>query len=342
MVTERGIIYCVEKVFEIDYAYVKPLSTAKSTRFLKAPIEDIAVELGFQYEINKYYYGKGKAPYRCDASSIKGTAVSSIKGSYLIRFPMSSIRSDPTWIKQLIHSNRNLDLACFLNYQLFKKIVWDMIKEQWRPLCIELLSNSVEMMETLVKKCTHSVKLNRFPLLLAFLEDQISLKLTSIYQRTTTDLENLLDMNKSPYTQNHYLFENIQKQRNQALQRKLIMMLENNKGDSAATVAIVKAAFDETSKMDMDDHVASEMQIFLDSYGKVAAKRMIDEVPMLLIKQTNTICDVIRSIINEVSDDQLKELMMENPNQVRMYNQVMEEKGKMMIAYNAFKELQFF
>jgi hypothetical protein len=200
----------------------------------------------------------------------------------------------------------------------------------------------VEMMETLVKKCTHSVKLNRFPLLLAFLEDQISLKLNSIYQGTTTDLENLLDMNKSPFTQNHYLFENIQKQRNQALQMKLIMMLENNKGDSAATVAIVKAAFDETSKMDMDDHVASEMQIFLDSYGKVAAKRIIDEVPMLLIKQTNTICDVIRSIINEVSDDQLKELMMENPNQVRMYNQVMEEKGKMMIAYNAFKELQFF
>jgi len=200
----------------------------------------------------------------------------------------------------------------------------------------------VEMMETLVKKCTHSVKLNRFPLLLAFLEDQISLKLNSIYQGTTTDLENLLDMNKSPFTQNHYLFENIQKQRNQALQMKLTMMLENNKGDSAATVAIVKAAFDETSKMDMNDHEASEMQIFLDSYGKVAAKRIIDEVPMLLIKQTNTICDVIRSIINEVSDDQLKELMMENPNQVRMYNQVMEEKGKMMMAYNAFKELQFF
>jgi hypothetical protein len=200
----------------------------------------------------------------------------------------------------------------------------------------------VEMMETLVKKCTHSVKLNRFPLLLAFLEDQISFKLNLIYQGTTTDLENLLDMNKSPFTQNHYLFENIQKQRNQALQRKLIMMLENNKGDSAATVAIVKAAFDETSKMDMNDHEASEMQIFLDSYGKVAAKRMIDEVPMLLIKQTNIICDVIRSIINEVSDDQLMELMMEDPNQVRMYNQVMEEKGKMMIAYNAFKELQFF
>jgi len=118
------------------------------------------------------------------------------------------------------------------------------------------------------------------------------------------------------------------------------MMLENNKGDSAATVAIVKAAFDETSKMDMDDHVASEMQIFLDSYGKVAAKRIIDEVPMLLIKQTNIICDVIRSIINEVSDDQLKELMMENLNQVRKYNQVMEEKSKMMIAYNAFEELQ--
>jgi hypothetical protein len=196
------------------------------------------------------------------------------------------------------------------------------------------------MMETLVKKCTHSVKLNRFPLLLAFLEDQISLKLTSIYQRTTTDLENLLDMNKSPYTQNHYLFENIQKQRNQPLKRKLIMMLENNKGDSAATVAIVKAAFDETSKMDMNDHEASEMQIFLDSYGKVAAKRIIDEVPMLLIKQTNIICDVIRSIINEVSDDQLKELMMENLNQVRKYNQVMEEKSKMMIAYNAFEELQ--
>jgi hypothetical protein len=183
-------------------------------------------------------------------------------------------------------------------------------------------------------------QVKQISLLLVFLEDQISLKLTSIYQRTTTDLENLLDMNKSPFTQNHYLFENIQKQRNQPLKRKLIMMLENNKGDSAATVAIVKAAFDETSKMDMDDHVASEMQIFLDSYGKVAAKRIIDEVPMLLIKQTNIICDVIRSIINEVSDDQLKELMMENLNQVRKYNQVMEEKSKMMIAYNAFEELQ--
>ena len=260
----------------------------------------------------------------------------------MIAFPVSTVRSDPTWIKQLIHRNRNLDLPCFLNYQLFKKILSDMIDEQWRPLCDDLVDKSVDMMTILVNECICSVKLNRFPLLLAFVNDEISSKLNLKFHGTKADLEKLLSMNQSPYTQNHYLFENIQKQRNQALQTKLIMMLENNQGDSAATVAIVKAAFNETSKMGMDDYVADEMQIFLDSYGKVAAKRIIDEVPMLLIQQSKSIDDTIRSIINEVSDDQLKELMMEDPNQVRMYNQVMEEKGKMEIAYNAFKELQFF
>jgi len=217
-----------------------------------------------------------------------------------------------------------------------------MIDDQWRPLCDDIAIKSKEMITALVDNCIGSVKLNRFPLLLAFLSDEINSKLSLIFQATITDLEKLLSMNHSPYTQNHYLFENIQKKRNQALQMKLIMMLENNKGDSAATVAIVKAAFNETSKMSMDDHVASEMQIFLDSYGKVAAKRIIDEVSMLLIRQINSIDDVIRSIINEVSDDQLRELMVEDSNQVRIYNQVLEEKTKMEIAFKAFKDLQFF
>lgn len=91
--TEKGIIDCVEKDFEIDYAYVKPLSIAKSTRFLKAPSEDISAVFGVQYEINKNYFGE--APFRCDHHNVP-----SVNGRYLIRFPMSSIRSDPTWIKQ--------------------------------------------------------------------------------------------------------------------------------------------------------------------------------------------------------------------------------------------------
>ena len=336
--TERGIVQFMEIVTDKTYVYVKPLDdNNESTKLLRSR-EDIIVEPGVDYKINEYYLSsKRKRLFRCDAIDVK-----KLKGSFVNSFAIDCVQPDPTWIKLLIRSNRNLDLPCFLNYQLFKKILSDMITEQWRPLCDKLLDESVDMMKALVGNCIRNVNFARFPLLLAFVEDQIDMKLNSKFQGTKADLEKLLMMNQSPYTQNHNLFENIQKQRNQSLQTKLIKMLENNQGGSAAIVSIIKAAFDETSKMSMDDHVAAEMQIFLDSYGKVAAKRIIDEVPMLLIEQTNSIDDVIRLIVNEVSDDQLRELMVEDPHQVRQFNQVMEEKGKMEIAYKAFKDLQFF
>ena len=163
---EAGIVHSIEVHTGSEYVYVKPLSNVKASKFFKVK-ENIAAQAGVQYTINDYYYGKDH--FRCDAMT--GTVVTC---SYLTRFPINCVRSDPTWIKQLIRSNRNLDLPCFLNYRLFTKILREMIDEQWSPLCHNLVDRSVVMVTSLVQYCIRSVKLTRCPLLLAFIEDQIS------------------------------------------------------------------------------------------------------------------------------------------------------------------------
>ena len=84
-----------------------------------------------------------------------------------------------------------------------------------------------------------------------------------------TSVESVLDMDCNPYTQNHYLYENIKKKRNERLKRRAMKWLVGEDAIPRKTAReIVNNVFDSNDNMSIQDHVAEEMEVVLDAYGE--------------------------------------------------------------------------
>ena len=84
-----------------------------------------------------------------------------------------------------------------------------------------------------------------------------------------------LVLESHPYTQNHYLFENITKQRNRLRKQRALKGAQRLGSGASITLTPqelqkwVAEQFEHDDNMSCEEHVAREMQIILDAYGKV-------------------------------------------------------------------------
>jgi len=147
-----------------------------------------------------------------------------------------------------------------------------------------------------------------------------------------------LSMESFPYTQNHYLFDSITKMRNVRLKNRILKMVE---GKTSGIEAIIESAFSNVEKMSMEEHVAQEMQIVLNAYGKVAAKRVIDNVPMIIQKRSRTLREELEKAL-QVTDEELSGLMVEDERTVRRVAADTAEKEKLDLAIKKLEELRMF
>lgn len=94
--------------------------------------------------------------------------------------------------------------------------------------------------------------------------------------------------------------------------------------------------------MSMEDHVAEEMLIILDAYGKVSAKRLrvIDEVPMIAMMLLSTkLHKDFETCARSVTDSKLKELMAERSDILSRRAKAKEQLLAMEKAQEIFREL---
>jgi gas vesicle protein len=151
----------------------------------------------------------------------------------------------------------------------------------------------------------------------------------------------VLAENETPYTQNHYLFEIINKKRNEKLRRSIVRSFRPDVSYAGTNViAVVDAAFSKNAKKSMLQHVAEEMQMALDAYGKVAAKRIIDDVPMAAQRMTRTILMKIETRLMDVTDDTLKRIMRDQPKFEEEQRRAEEKVKKMDRAHKAVRKLR--
>lgn len=66
--------------------------------------------------------------------------------------------------------------------------------------------------------------------------------------------------------------------------------------------------------------MAEEMQHTLNSYGKVALKRFIDNVPMICIAIMQNLANRMNDILSEVTDKEIEHLVMAPPDIVDTMN----------------------
>jgi hypothetical protein len=212
-----------------------------------------------------------------------------------------------------------------------------MISDNWSPHCFEILEKSKEIMVQIVNQVFKNSLPIRYPALFTFVEDKLENCLDLIFADAKEELVQFLEMEKVPYTQNQSLFEIISKERNKHLKNKILKMIN---GVESGHEEIIKAAFEQYQNLSIEEHGALEMQIVLDTYGKVSAKRFMDEIPMIIQKMFRSIIPSIEKILQKISDKELSTLMTEDYSFVIDHNRATDKRDKMDVAYKALKELQ--
>ena len=226
-----------------------------------------------------------------------------------------------------------------------------MLKDQIAPLCNTLLEDTKRAVSSVIEAIVKvSVADDRFPRLQLFLRTSIEQSAEKLFQEATTRVGDFLEAESHPYSQNHYLFENIAKKRNESLQLSLTRTIQAAAGAavddgeqkvSLSTVeTLIKASFERNRRMSMEEHVAEEMSVILDSYGKVSAKRIIDEVPMIaLTLLSRTMRKDFERYARGVVDSKLKELMVERGDIQSKRSKAKEQLLAMEKAQEVFNEI---
>ena len=86
-----------------------------------------------------------------------------------------------------------------------------------------------------------------------------------------------------PYTNNHYLFENHKKLRMKDVKERVkSSAFKATEGEVVLVDTVVRIVDTLFDSMSCDEHMAQEIDFGLRAYGKVAVKRIIDDIPMII------------------------------------------------------------
>lgn len=189
----------------------------------------------------------------------------------------TDVRSNPQWITDMIKKNRPYSLPIFLNQGVFNAIVAQQIENEWVQPSYDLLDSTAKLMEITAKGFILKMGLiGSLPSLANFLLQKSSDVIETIKYDTKKELQKLLHRECTPYTQNHYLFENVSKLRTERLMNEVLSTLTHHCGTGAKMQQeaspdnlqlAVRTIFETNQKKSVDEHMAEEMQNALDGYG---------------------------------------------------------------------------
>jgi hypothetical protein len=150
----------------------------------------------------------------------------------------------------------------------------------------------------------------------------------SLIQEATLQVESHLAMEAHPFTQDDALFSRVNQAWYSRLKRELevglmaelegsdapsrenkVSIASANKADAVQT--ITDNVFIRQEKMSVQEHLALEMEIVLESYGEIAICRVLDQTPMICWQVFRTFTNLLSSRLATVTDEDLTDAMME-------------------------------
>ena len=160
-----------------------------------------------------------------------------------------------------------------------------MIQTQIQPACLRFLESMYEHLVSLIEAAVEHCFPASFPQLKSFILYQLRELAQNCYTEKKIAVKECMERESKPFTQNHYLYDCIQKRRNESLKRRIMAAMAASKvhdtGYSDALHGQIEAILQRSSLVSMEDHKLCEMEVILDAYGKVATKRIYDDVPMI-------------------------------------------------------------
>jgi hypothetical protein len=259
----------------------------------------------------------------------------------LKKVPIENIRTDPSWLKEKIAENRTDDLPCFLNVEIFKNIIEDFIEEDWKPHCMALLVRMREILTlTISESIERTLTSNQYASLRLLVERQCRKAAEDLMTQANKQVVSHLDIEKHPYTQDNELFENISAARHRGLKRELESALRLEQGgvfDTQAIKVIVDGVF--ARNRPVEDHMAEEMEIVLESYGQVATKRVIDRSPMICWEVFRSLAKTVQESLWDVTDEMLVHCTQKTLDNEEKYRAISEELEEMSKALSIFESI---
>jgi hypothetical protein len=245
----------------------------------------------------------------------------------LYDYDLETARSDPAWISELIKHNRPYKLPIFINTYVFEAIIGDLIQREWMEPTKKLLDCTSRLMEAAAESFIKELKeVSPFHHLQTYLITKAAEVVDVLTRETKSRVYEFVEREKVPYTQNHYLFENVCKLRSQRLMDEVTRVLpqgDDNQYVNPKTLrSTVKNIFQRNQERSVDDHMAEEMQHALNAYGKVALKRFIDTVPMICVEVMQKFANSMNHILSDTSDDEIDRFVTAPPNTVAKMNKL--------------------
>ena len=256
------------------------------------------------------------------------------------KFSVASVRPNLEWLRDRMDRTQTNKLSCFLSADLCENIISEMIVTQIQPACLKFLDAIFKQLVVLVETAAEICFPESFPRLKLHSVYKLRDVADTVYNTKTADLMQCMEREFAPFTQNHYLYDCIQKKRNERIERKCVAMAAaaEKAGFASDLSQQIKAIFRQSTRLSMEDHKLNEMEVILDAYGKVASKRIIDEIPMIAKNMFKAFFQECRPSMT-ATDSELEILMHEGNDIALRRKQLKTKVEALQIAERAVRDL---
>ena len=260
-------------------------------------------------------------------------------------FPIEFVHPDLGWLRNRMDRSQNNKLSCFLSADLCENIVCEMIKTQIQPACLRFLETMYEHLVSLMEAAVEHCFPVSFPLMKTFTLYQLRELAQAVYTEKVIEVKECMERESKPFTQNHYLYDCIQKRRNEPLKRSIMAAMNVSKAQAASGYSDVnalhgqiEAIFQRSSLVSMEDHKLHDMEVILDAYGKVATKRIYDDIPMIAKHMFAAFFDRCRETMRAL-DSELDNKMIESSQVALKRKQLKAKVQTLQCAERAVRDL---
>jgi len=190
----------------------------------------------------------------------------------------------------------------------------DCMDNEWLEPCLGLVNATWKLLkQTVMNQAKTDKHVCRFARLSEFLLRRAEDVADDVIQIARTKVEDFIRREKVPYTQNHYLSENLPRLCSKSLEYALREALSSCCPDDDVPVStidrIIAGVLERNQKKSVDEHMAKDMQYALDAYGKVSMKRFMDVIPMVCGDALLNFPDKMKNMLSLMTDEELNKLI---------------------------------
>jgi hypothetical protein len=260
------------------------------------------------------------------------------------------------WLVEVMKKNATRELPCFLDTNVFNNIINELINEEWKPLIKTFCDRVVDLLENLMKNTFEKTIPKAFNNLKVHVHDVSKKLCNSLIEIFLVDIDKISIYNSSrAFTQNHYLTENIQHKRMNIFENMINPFIDDvpknqanvtisNSTNTKLSSNNVNRKFRGLKNKKIEDDTTIEMYIALEAYGKVAVKRVIDEIPMIILQMfEEDLPNKIRlELLQNVDEKELQFCFHESVEVANKRKNALERMNAMKLALKELNDLKHF